>query len=118
MLSHAEIYRRVCEARPECAVKRNGFVGHKLGWGTEIPFGPQWLDERGKYASLQAEQDALALITDHWTEMLPPERFVYRAYEEGNLVWICRSLYGSNHICYPTRFHALAEFYVPGSTKE
>lgn len=106
MPTHAEIYRRVCEARPECKVANIEWAEHTL-WT---------LCGKCSYADI-----CIPLITDHWTEMLPEGYAVVRMFRGiGQGVYGVEDFAGSDspiEAC-PSRFHALAEFLVPGSTKE
>lgn len=100
-LTHAEIYANVIKARPECACQR---VATK---------GEQWF----LFADPCHASVCIALITDHWAEMLPPFHMLIRI--GGNPTrW---RVGDEDHNYWPqssSRFHALAEFLVPGSTQE
>lgn len=119
-MTHTEIYANVIKARPECAVVRGP---HKLaphvdvGWFAWLSGSSQHCDEPCR------PEDAPALITDHWTEMLPDGCFLCPCdgIHTDNRVWYIDKFNDAPHplpTYHPTRFHALAEFLVPGSTKE
>lgn len=113
-----EIYRRVCEARPELAVRHWHSPSWVLGVGTIIPYGFQWKDV-GMCQQLISDPIAHALILAHWLKMLPL----------GVGVWTCGGRFPSEnwncgHVKDPTAtpcrqnvLDAIAEHFVPGSTK-
>lgn len=126
MLSHAEIYANVIKARPECAVGPRTVRGTSLFWRDQVDEDGRKRDceqigwsigDDGFDAVLCGGDDApiaIALITDHWTEMLPEGRFVLKsAGTYATMIDVTHAV-----MWYPTRYHALAEFLVPGSTKE
>jgi len=96
-----EIYHRVTEARPELKAANVEWAEHTL-WT---------LCGECSYADI-----CIPLIVDHWTEMLP-EGFCIAHNKKGD--WLVGKDMSDDYITHngPTRFHALAEFHVPGSTK-
>ena len=109
-----EIYRRVCEARPELAVLNLAYDPTEKKW--EHTDYPCWL----------SESHAHALILAHWENMLPEGEAVIRVKaSDGNPVYQMvqiRDFSGDDVVAWsslysPSRLEALAEHHVPGSTK-
>lgn len=115
-----EIYRRVCEARPELRVGGSDCY-LRYSWVDDV-FGAAWYwcacDNVPSSQRIVTEDTAHAMILAHWENMLPMHHAVFE-FSKGQFVvvkllgdtWEEIGLVGSS------RFHALAEFHVPGSTK-
>lgn len=112
-----EVYQNVVKARPELAVEH-------LAWNRENARSAQrWTlaSKRGVFVYELPPRVAESMIESHWLRALPHGYGVIRNYAEAPTFCVVKDVDdGQTSWGHPfeSPLHALAEFHVPGSTRE
>lgn len=121
------IYARVVEARPELAVDRLRFEPSVM-WGSwyrcELTYRPDYESKYGAAFRWLHTDEATALIESHWLRALPSDTAVIangyaRTPIDAFAVVLAESDRQTRYLNFgPSRIECLAEYHVPGSTRE